>query len=165
MSVEDGGENNNKEKDVSAMVRMAQEALEKRRFERMKAGLQIKYRPVGPTEEATLAKQGNYAAPEAFKASSQEMQDFNKVACEDVSLGGLKINTPFPLAEGTHLWLQVGIPGVPMSVNALAEVRWSRRAGSLCSSGLKFTGISNADLAKVERYLALQKPPEIPKRA
>jgi hypothetical protein len=163
MSVDDG-DASAKGKDVSAMVKLAHEALDKRRYERMKAGLLIKYRVVGPTEEATLVKQGDYAAPEAFKASTQEMKDFNKVACEDISLGGLKINTPFPLPEGSRLWLQVSVPGVPMAVNAIAEVRWSRHSGSLCSSGVKFTGISNVDLAKVERYLALQKSTEVPKK-
>lgn len=140
------------------MEKMAQDALNKRRYDRMKAGLQIKYRTVGPTEEATLLKAGEYASPETYKANTPEVQDFNKVVCEDISLGGLKINTPFPLSEGTRLWLQVSIPGVPIPVNAIGEVRWSKRAGSLCSSGLKFAGISKPDLDKVERFLALQKP-------
>ena len=144
--------------DMSAMAKVAKDAMDKRRYERMKAGLQIKYRNVGPTEEATLMKQGDYGAPNAFKADTVELQDFTKVACEDISLGGLRINTPFPLPEGTRLWLQISIPGIPMAVNAIGEVRWSRRAGSLCSSGVQFHGISMSDLGKVERFLTLQKP-------
>jgi hypothetical protein len=146
--------------DISAMEKIAKDLLDKRRYERMKAGLQVKYRTVGPTEEATLIKQGEYGAPNAFQAATTEIQDFNKVTCEDISLGGLRINTPFPLPEGTRLWLQINIPGIPIAVNAIGEVRWSRRAGSLCSSGLQFHGISMADLGKVERFLALQKPPK-----
>jgi hypothetical protein len=143
--------------EMEAMQKMAQDALDKRRFERMKAGLQIKYRAVGPSEEATLVKQGGYAAPEAFHSHTSEIKDFNKVVSEDVSLGGLRISTPVPLPEGTRLWLQVSIPEVPIPVNAIARVQWSRSAGSLCSSGLKFESISKSDLDKVERYLVLQK--------
>lgn len=150
--------------DVNDAAQAAKAELEKRRYERMRAGLQIKYRVVGPSEEATLIKQGGYANPEVFKANTPEIHDFNKVVTEDVSLGGLKINTPVPVPEGTHLWLQVTIPQVPIPVNAIAEVRWSRRAGSLCSSGLKFISISKADLDKVERFLTLQKRAAMDKR-
>lgn len=153
------------EDDLEAMQRAAKEALDKRRFERMKAGLQIKYRAVGPSEEATLVSQGGYGAPEAFKANTPEIKDFNKVVTEDVSAGGMKISTAAPLPVGTRLWLQVSIPEVPIAVNAMAEVRWSTRAGSLCTSGLKFVSISKADLDKVERYLMLQKRAEMQKRS
>jgi hypothetical protein len=150
--------------DMDDMQKMAQEALEQRRFERMKTGLQIKFRAVGPSEEATLVKQGGYAAPEAFQSHTPEIKEFNKVVSEDVSLGGLRINTPVPLPEGTRLWLQLSIPEVPIPVNAIAVVRWSRTAGSLCSSGLKFESISKSDLDKVERYLVLQKRAEMQKK-
>lgn len=150
--------------ELKKMQDAAKAEMEKRRFERLKAGLQIKYRAVGPTEEATLVKQGGYAAPEAFHSHTPEIKDFSKVVSEDVSLGGLRISTPAPLPEGTRLWLQLTLPEVPIAVNAIAEVRWSRAAGSLCSSGLKFVSISKADLDKVERYLVLQKRAEIQKR-
>lgn len=159
------GDNPGPAAEISAVQGTAKEILEKRRFERMRSGLQIKYRIVGPTEEATLAKQGGYAAPEVFKANTPEIHDFNKVVSEDISLGGVRINTPFPIQEGTRLWLQVTIPGVPIAVNAIAQVRWSRQAGSLCSSGLKFESISKPDLDKVERFLILQKRAQIEKHA
>ena len=143
--------------DQDAVQKAAQDALEKRRYERVKAGLQIKYRGVSPTEEATLVKQGGYGTPEAFQPSTPAMSDFNKVLSEDISAGGFKISTPAPLPEGTRLWVQLSLPGVPMAVNAIAQVRWTRRAGSLCSSGLKFESISQGDLQKVENYLVLQK--------
>jgi hypothetical protein len=150
--------------DVAAAEQVAKEILEKRRYERMRAGLQIKYRVVGPTEEATLVKQGGYAAPEVFKANTPEIYDFHKVVTENVSLGGVRISTPMPLPEGTRLWLQVSIPNVPIPVDAIGEVRWSRQVGSLCSSGLKFLSISKTDLEKVERFLVLQKRAEFEKR-
>jgi hypothetical protein len=150
--------------DLAAMQQQAKDMLDKRRFERMKSGLQIKYRVVGATEEATLMKEGGYGAPEAFKANTPESKDFNKVVTEDVSVGGLRINTPSPLPVGTRLWVQLTLPEVPIPVNAIAEVRWSTRAGSLCNSGLKFESISKTDIEKVERYLFLQKRADIQKR-
>ena len=152
------------EEDMLKMQQQAKDLLDKRRFERMKAGLQIKYRAVGPSEEATLVSQGGYGAPEAFHANTPEIKDFNKVVTEDISVGGMKLATPAPLPVGTRLWLQMSLPDVPISVNAMAEVRWSTRAGSLCTSGLKFESISKADLDKVERYLMLQKRAELQKR-
>ncbi len=151
--------------EIEDMQAKAKEALEQRRFERMKAGLQIKYRAVGPSEEATLVKQGGYGAPEAFHANTPEIKDFNKVVTEDISVGGMKIATPAPLPEGTKLWVQLSIPDVPIAVNAMATVRWTRQAGTLCTSGLKFDSISKADLDKVERYLILQKRAEMQKRS
>lgn len=150
--------------DLDESQAQAKAILEQRRFERMKAGLQIKYRAVGPSEEATLIKQGGYGLPEAFHANTPEIKDFNKVVTEDLSAGGMKISTPAPLPEGTRLWVQVSIPDVPIAVNAMASVRWTRQAGSLCTSGLKFESISKADLDKVERYLILQKRAEMQKR-
>jgi c-di-GMP-binding flagellar brake protein YcgR len=146
------------------MAAQAKEILDKRRFERMKAGLQIKYRPVTTGEEATLVKQGGYGAPEAFHANTPEIKDFNKVVTEDVSVGGMKLTTPTSLPVGTRLWLQLSIPDVPISVNAMAEVRWTKAEGALYASGLKFESISKADLDKVERYLMLQKRAEVQKK-
>ncbi len=158
------GQDRDLDGDRKDMERATREALEKRRYERFKAGLQVKFRVVGPTEEATLVKAGAFAAPSAVEGSAQEVRDIHRVLGEDISLGGLRITTPYPLAEGTRLWLQVSIPGVPLPLNAVGEVRWSRRSGSLCSSGLKFHSISKDDLARVERFLALRqnsgRPPE-----
>ena len=150
--------------DQDEVAKAAHEALEKRRYERIKSGLQIKYRGVSPTEEATLAKQGGYGAAGAFHANTPEIKDFNKVVSEDISAGGLRINTPAPLPEGSRLWVQLTLPDVPIPVNAIASVRWTRRAGSLCSSGLRFESISKDDLVKVERYLTLLKRAEMEKR-
>jgi len=150
--------------DQQKALKEAKNLVEKRRYERLRAGLQIKYRAVGPTEEATLIKAGGYAAPEVFRSHTTEIQDFNKVMTEDMSLGGLRINTPAPLPTGMRMWVQISLPEVPIAVNAIAAVMWSRQAGSLNSSGLKFESISKLDLEKVERYLVLQKKANLEKR-
>jgi c-di-GMP-binding flagellar brake protein YcgR len=150
--------------ELAKMQEAAKAALEQRRFERLRAGLQIKYRPVGTDEEAVLVKQGGYAAPEAFKANTPEIKDFNKVVTEDISLGGLKIGAAAPMPTGTRLWLQISLPDAPIAINAIAEVRWSKPEGGQHAHGLKFVSVSKPDLDKVERFLVLQKRAELQKR-
>lgn len=136
---------------------------EQRRYERMRASLSIKFRPVDLAEEAALERQGHYVAPAAFRANTAETRDLNKLVSEDsgvsedISLGGLKLTTMVPIAEGTRLCLEIVFPEVPIPVNATAEVRWCRQVEDQWSSGLKFIGISKTDLEKVERFLVLQK--------
>jgi hypothetical protein len=150
--------------------KLSKQALEHRRFERMRASLSIKYRLIAPQEEDALIKQGAYVSPEAYRGNTAETRDFNRLATEDdavsedISLGGLKISTPVPLAEATRLWVEVGMPDVPIPVSAIAEVRWCRPADGYWTSGLKFSGISKTDLEKVERFLVLQKRAQIAKR-
>ena len=77
-------------------------------------------------------------------------------------LGGLRIPTPEALAKGADLWVNVGLPGAPIPVNALATVMWSRPQleGGAYQSGLSFNAINQEDLKKVEGFLELQKKPE-----
>lgn len=151
--------------DIDDIARIARENLEKRRFERMKAGLTIKFRVVTEHEEAGLVKQGGYAAVDSFHSHTTEITDFNKVISEDVSLGGLKISTTGAMPEGTRLWVQISLPDVPVPVNAIAELRWCTPMASAYVSGLKFLTISKADLDKVERYLVLQKRASVQKQS
>lgn len=152
------------EDDLQKMQEAAKAALEQRRFERLRSSLQIKYRMVVPEEEKLLVQQGGYAAPEAFKANTPEIKDFNKVVTEDISLGGLKIGAAMAMPNGTRLWLQISLPDAPIAINAIAEVRWSKPEGGQFAHGLKFVSVSKPDLDKVERYLVLQKRAEIQKR-
>jgi len=156
--------------EVATRDKLAKQDLEHRRFERMRASLSIKYRLIAAQEEDALTKQGAYVAPKTYKANTAETRDFNKLASEDnavsedISLGGLKITTPVALAEGTRLWVEIGMPDVPIPVSALAEVRWCRPVDGRWNSGLKFSGISKSDLEKVERFLVLQKRAQFARR-
>jgi hypothetical protein len=156
--------------DTTDIEKSVKQIMEQRRYERMRASLTVKYHLMGPKEEAALAQHGNYVTPDMFKANTTETKDFNKLASEDsavsedISVGGLKISTPITLPEGTRLWLEIGLPEVPIPVNAIAEVRWCRPAEGQWSSGLKFAAISKADLDKVERFVVLQKQAKFAKR-
>lgn len=144
--------------DIDEIQKRAKEFLEKRRYERFRAGLVVRFRVISPGEKNTLLKSGAYAKPGAFMAKAAETQDLNLVVSEDISAGGLKIPTPQALIQGSELWVNLTLSGVPIPVNALATVMWSRvQGGGAFSSGLKFSGINEADLAKVEGFLTLQK--------
>jgi len=144
-------------------AQLSKEALENRRFERLNAALDIKYRVIGAEEEAMLLKQDQYVAPKAVKARTSEIRDFTKMAedrqvkSEDISLGGMKICGNMLIPMGSHLWVQVSLPEIPIPMNAIAEVRWRKPVGTMWSTGLSFSGISKPDLEKVDRYLTLQK--------
>jgi PilZ domain len=147
--------------DGGAAGKLTKEIVEKRRFERLRANLQIKYRVMGPDEEAALTR-ADYVAPGSFKANTVEMSDFKKLTNEEVmvseniSLHGVRISMAHPMAEGTRLWLQVGLPGAPIPLHAIAEVRWCRSTGTPWNAGLKFVGISKADLGRVDGFLTRQ---------
>src|ERR1700722_12403824 len=144
-----------------AVGKLTKEMVEKRRFERLRAALQIKYRVMGPEDVAALA-QGDYVAPGAFKANTVEMSDFKKLTNEEVmvseniSLHGVRISVAHPMAEGTRLWLQVNLPGAPIPLHAIGEVRWCHSSGTQWNAGLKFVGISRADLGRVDGFLTRQ---------
>src|SRR5882724_6697885 len=106
--------------DIDEIQKRAREFLEKRRFERFRASLGVRFRVIGYDEKMSLIKSGGYAAPGAFMAKAAETRDLKLVVSEDISLGGLRIPTPQPLPKDSELWINLGLPGVPIPVNALA---------------------------------------------
>lgn len=146
--------------ELEAMQKKALEIAVARRFERFKASLQVRYRLISGEEKKTLLRDGGYAAPGAFMAHASETKDLNQVMAEDISVGGLRISTPAPLELQSQLWVNLNVPGVPLTINALCSVVWTRPAGvnsKLFNSGLCFDVINQRDLEKVESFLALQK--------
>lgn len=148
--------------EIDDIQKRAKEFLDKRRFERFKASLQVSFRPISPSEKNALLKSGGYASPGAFMAKAAETQDLSHVISEDISAGGLRISTPQVMPSKLELWINLRLPGVPITVNALACVMWSRPVpgGGSFQSGLQFTAINQQDLAKVEGFLTLQKKQE-----
>jgi hypothetical protein len=145
--------------EIDDIKQRAREFLEKRRFERFRASLQVGFRLISPREKAQLLKDGIYSPPRELSAREAQTQDLTQVVTEDISLGGLRIATPQPLPGGADLWVKLGLPDIPIPVSALALVMWSRPVpgGGSYQSGLKFDAINQADLARVEGYLAMKK--------
>ena len=127
----------------------------KRKHERFKANLQVRYRSLGREEKNILVKTGDYAAPGAFMAKAAATQELNMVLSEDISNGGLRISTPMPLQHNAELWVNMKLPEIPIPVNAVATVAWTRSASGAYASGLRFLSINEQDMQKVEKFVAL----------
>lgn len=137
------------------MKKMAEDILNKRKHERFRATLQVRYRQVDKNEKNVLVKSGGFAEPGAFMAKAAETQELNMVISEDISAGGLKINTAVALPQDSELWVNLKLPEIPIPVNALAIVAWTRQVSHAWSSGLRFLSINVQDMQKVEKYVAL----------
>ena len=147
--------------EIDDIKKRAKEFLDKRRFERFKASLKVSFRVIAPAEKNGLMKNSGYTAPGAFMAKATELKDLKQVLSEDISLGGLRLSTPQAMPLGVDLWINLGLPLIPFPMNAIATVMWSRPvATGGYQSGLQFSGINQADLAKVEGFLALHKREE-----
>jgi hypothetical protein len=135
------------------------DALEKRRFERFKAELQVRYRVLHPEERSQLLQDGQFIEPDAIAGLEGSLRDLMQVFGQDISLGGFSLATPQPLPRSIELLVQLTLPLVPIPVSALAEVRWCRpmQDGNGHQSGLKFSGISAQDLSRLDSFLRLQK--------
>jgi CRP/FNR family cyclic AMP-dependent transcriptional regulator len=76
----------------------------------------------------------------------------------NVSLGGLYIKTPKPLAKGEQFSLKLKLPEDPTPLNTKCEVVWSRSESSdpeqkPVGMGVKFIEISDADRQRLEKGL------------
>ena len=131
------------------------EANNKRKHERFKANLQIRYQSLEGDERSMLLKSGGFAAPGAFMAKAAETRELNMVISEDISWGGLKISTPEPLPQNSELWVNMKLPEIPIPVNALAAVAWTKPSSGAFASGLRFLSINEQDMQKVEKFVAL----------
>lgn len=134
---------------------MTEAANNKRKHERFKASLQIRYQSLEHNEKSLLTKNGSYAAPGAFMAKAAETRELKMVISEDISHGGLRISTPQPLPHNAELWVNLKLPEIPIPVNALASVAWTRPSSGAYASGLKFQAINESDMQKVENFVAL----------
>src|SRR5882672_8114411 len=125
--------------DIDDIQRFAREAVNKRRYERFKANLQVRYQELGNTERNMLLKNAGYALSGAFMARAAETQDLQQMISEDLSVGGVRVMAPQPLKVGSELWVNLKLPSVPIPINALATVMWTKAAekGPMFNSGLK----------------------------
>jgi type IV pilus assembly protein PilZ len=64
----------------------------------------------------------------------------------DLSRGGLYLETPEPLPEGTHLELQVDVPGIPEDIRLRGIVVWRQtqpQGGHPAGMGVQFEGVED----------------------
>ncbi|HTB23490.1 MAG TPA: PilZ domain-containing protein [bacterium] len=63
----------------------------------------------------------------------------------NISLSGLAIVTASALKKGDYLKVEMGLPGRPGSVRALAEVMWAKIENGQHISGIRFLILLNQD--------------------
>lgn len=143
--------------------------LEKRQFERVTAQIKVRYHELDEAQADQMIKANIYKdithpgteKPKAFK-------DVMTVVTENISVGGLKLVADKPFTEGRTLSVEMDLPGVPMAIKAIAVVVRAMPVAEVSgkfTGGLRFMAINKEDVAKVERYIALQKRAEIEKKA
>ena len=143
---------------IEALQKKAREILEKRNFERFRAKLQVRYRPISGSELAALERESHFSATTSEKGRTRETKELFKVFSEDVSEGGMRINTDIQLDTASRVLVELHLPDLPLPVSAIAEVMWSRPVeGGGFACGLKFDQINKSELSKLERYLLLQR--------
>src|SRR4051812_25384550 len=86
--------------------------------------------------------------------------NFYAGTARNLSLGGLYVSTPTPMAVGTRVTVRLSLPD--RRLTAAAEVVWTAEAapgsGGDSGMGLKFLGLDPSDRAVIEAVLARREP-------
>jgi uncharacterized protein (TIGR02266 family) len=73
----------------------------------------------------------------------------------NLSLGGLYVETPFPIPIGTTVQLRFQLPTQPEPVEVAADVRWVVNKGSSTEEigmGIRFQGLRARDVWALNRF-------------
>jgi c-di-GMP-binding flagellar brake protein YcgR len=140
--------------------------IEKRRYERIVAQLQIKYYVVDNAYAEQLKTEAAYRDTTLAKlATAQRPTNVLSGVTENISEGGLALVSEQPLALGTHVVCDITVPSLPRPMRALAEVvrsdsndgRIVDRTQTVYKSGLKIIAINKDDLVRIENYIIEEK--------
>lgn len=133
---------------------------ERRRHPRVPADLQVRFRPLDPSELPLLAQ--------ALGQSDPPVPDLNlvrtgsrvvQVRSVNLSQGGLlasgdlAVHSERPFAPGSDLVLELDLPDGEPPLRAVAQVMWARQEGGLHQLGLMFLLLPEAGFARVRNYL------------
>lgn len=96
--------------------------------------------------------------PKALALSFKSKAGFIKAFSEDISIGGMFIKTPKPLAKGERFVLKLQLPEVPETLQIDCEVSWTRTetgdpAKQPPGMGVKFIEISPEDQHRLKQEL------------
>jgi uncharacterized protein (TIGR02266 family) len=73
----------------------------------------------------------------------------------NISLGGVYVETPLPLAIGTTIQLRFQLPTQPEPVEVSGDVRWvvtKKAAGEEVGMGIRFQGLRARDVWALNRF-------------
>ncbi len=95
--------------------------MEKRKFTRFKEDIEVWFQ--------TLYEKGDFS--------------FGKIKPNNISAGGMQLDTEDEKKAGTVLLLKFSIPNYNNKIEAEGEVKWSKRLfNGFCRLGIEFTSIS-----------------------
>ena len=140
--------------------------IEKRQFERVSTRMQVRFEEIAEAEADRLMGDRSYKDLSLPDTRDVKVKDVMTVVAENISIGGLLIVGSRPFRAGQTLKMEITLPQTPVPLKALAViVRAMEAAGGKHTAGVRFLGINKEDVAKIERYIFLQKKAEQAKKA
>lgn len=133
--------------------------VEKRQHERIATRIKVSYQNITNDELDKMAATSSYQDISLGESRDVKVKDVMTVVTENISVGGLMIVGEQPFKSGQSMRLELTLPQTPMPLKCLAMVvRGSEnpRDGKY-SAGLRFLAINKDDVAKIQRYIVLQK--------
>jgi hypothetical protein len=140
--------------------------IEQRKFERIVSQLQIKFYVVDSAYAVQLQSEAAYrdTTLEKLNNSSRPATTLNGVT-DNISQGGLALQSDQPLAIGTMVVCDITMPNLPRPLRVLGEVvRSDSRDGrvvdktmSIYKSGLKIIAVNKDDMNRIENYIIEEK--------
>ena len=138
--------------------------LEKRDDERKTVRLEIKFKLVEKDEANRILESDDFS--HALTRAESSSKDPHGAHTQNLSISGLKLVGDISLVGGKALQLgdqllvEIQVPDAPIPVHTLATVVWADSDDSdpvKFYAGLQFMGINRQDVAKVARFLVLQR--------
>jgi c-di-GMP-binding flagellar brake protein YcgR len=144
--------------------------IEKRQFERIASRIKVTYQVIADAEVDRLVTTKAYqdiSLGDAGASKDMKVKDIMTVVTENISMGGMMIVGDQPFKAGTSMNVEMTLPQTPVPLKCLAVVvRGSDAAvGGKYSAGLRFLAINKDDIAKIQRYIILQKRAELDRRS
>lgn len=131
---------------------------DKRLSQRVPVRLRVDCKPLTTSEvRDILDGQGYQELAYSSLALNRPRQGMLPSKIKDLSLSGLRMEGPLPLGLGDAAALDVHLPDERVALKALAEVVWSRPAGSADSPhacGLRFAAMDDESARRLKHFLA-----------
>lgn len=137
--------------------------LEKRDDERRTVRLEIKFKLIEKEEVDRVMASDDFSQGQLRAESGANP---HAAHTQNLSISGLKLIGDISLVGGKalnvgdHVMVEIQVPDAPIPVHTLAIVAWSDADDSdpvKFYAGLQFMGINRQDVAKVARFLVLQR--------
>lgn len=142
--------------------------IEKRQFERVAARIQVTYHEIPEADAERLIASQAYKDISVPDPREIKVKDVMRVVTENISMGGLMIVGDKPFKSGQTVNVEMQLPQAPVPIKSLAViVRGSEQPGpgGKYTAGVRFLALNKDDVARLERFIVLQKRAEQSKKS